>query len=93
MPGVAGELVWFELAEAGGPVSSPLPLSWVSISRWTVPTAAAIAAGDPFAPNAGNAFSCLRSALSCATSSCGGSDLSVTTIWSAIAVVMHAGQS
>jgi hypothetical protein len=78
--------------EVGGFVSRPLFASSASICRWTATTAAAIAAGDPSAPSAGRALSCSSAARSLATSSSEGWDFNVTTIWSAIAVVMQAGQ-
>jgi hypothetical protein len=80
------------VVEAGGFVSSPLFASSASICRCTATTAAAIAAGDPSAPSAGRALSFSSAARSFATSSSEGWDCNVTTIWSAIAVVMHAGQ-
>jgi hypothetical protein len=80
------------VVEVGGFVSSPLFVSSASICCWTATTAAAIAAGDPSAPSAGSALSCSSAARSFATSSSEGCDFNVTTIWSAIAVVMQAGQ-
>jgi hypothetical protein len=80
------------LLELGGLVSSPLFCSAESISCCTVVTSAATAAGVPAAPSAGSAFSCLRSAFSVSRSCWEGWDLSVTTIWSARAVVIQAGQ-
>ena len=81
------------LLELGGLATSPLDFSAESISCCTVPTSVAIAAGVPAAPSAGSAFSCLRSAVSVSRSCCEGWALSVTTIWSASAVVTQAGQS
>jgi hypothetical protein len=68
-------------------VTRPLLCSCVSISCWTAATAAATAPGVALAPSCGSALSCLRSAASCAASSLEGWELSVTTIWSASAVV------
>jgi hypothetical protein len=73
-------------------VIKPLLCSCVSISCWTAATAEATAAGVASDPSSGSASSCLRSAASCAASSLDGCDLSVTTIWSAMAVVRHAVQ-
>jgi hypothetical protein len=80
------------LLELGGLVTRPLDCSAESISFCTVETSEATALGVPAAPSAGNAFSCLRSAFSESRSCREGWALSVTTIWSASAVVMHAGQ-
>lgn len=79
--------------ELGGFVSRPLLWSAVSISCCTVATCEATAAGVPPAPSEGSAFSCFRSFSSVATSVADGWDFSVTTSWSASAVVVHAGQS
>jgi hypothetical protein len=72
--------------------SWPLSLSAVSICFWTAATVAAIAAGDPFAPSDESASSCFSAVWIRCTSSSVGCDLSVTTIWSAIAVVRQYGQ-
>src|SRR5205807_7139918 len=77
--------------DAGGFVSSPLDCSALSISCCTVATWEATAAGVPLAPSEGSAFSCCRSALSVASSCREGWAFSVTTIWSASAVVTQAG--
>ena len=73
-------------------VSRPLSCSCVWISCCTAATAEATVAGVALPPSSGSALSCLRSAASCAVSSLEGSDFSVTTIWSAIAVVRQAVQ-
>lgn len=90
-PDVDEELV-DELFEDGGFANRPLLLSSVWICCWTVPTAAVIAAGVPPAPSDGRPLSCLRSAASFVSNACDGCEVSVTTIWSASAVVMQAGQ-
>jgi hypothetical protein len=77
----------------GGLASSPLLCSADWTSCCTVATWEATAAGVPPAPSAGSAFSCFRSLSSVDTSACVGWDFSVTTSWSASAVVVHAGQS
>ena len=77
----------------GGFVSRPLLCSALSISCCTTATSEATAAGVPPAPSAGNAFSCFRSWVSVAINAAEGWALSVTTIWSARAVVVQAGQS
>lgn len=87
------DVVDVEPEAAGGLVSSPLLCNALWISCWTVPTADATAAGVPPAPNEGSAFNRFRSLSSVATSAAEGCDFSVTTIWSASAVVMQAGQS
>lgn len=84
----AGEVV----VVASGLAGRPLLLIVVSISCWTLSTSAATAAGVPLTPRDGSAFSCLSSMSSSRTSCFDGWDLSVTTIWSAIAVVTQAGQ-
>jgi hypothetical protein len=78
--------------DGGGLARSPLLFSWLSISDCTLATWAATAAGVPPAPSAGKAFSCFRSALSCASRVCDGWAFRVTTSWSAIVVVLQAGQ-
>ena len=78
--------------DGGGLARSPLLFSWVSISDCTLATWAATAAGVPPAPSAGKAFSRFRSALSCPSRACEGWAFKVTTSWSAIAVVLQAGQ-
>jgi hypothetical protein len=70
---------------------SPLAFSWSSICDWTVSTAAAIAAGVPFAPSCWSAPSCCNVASSLRTSAADGCERSVAISWSAIAVVVHAG--
>jgi hypothetical protein len=70
----------------------PLDSSADSTCCCTAPTCAAIAAGVPPAPRAGRASS-FFSADSISSTSCRlGCFVSVTTIWSAIAVVRQAGQ-
>ena len=77
----------------GGFASWPLSASASSICCCTAATWAAIAAGVPFAPSAESAFSCCSAACDLLRRAPGdGCDVSVTTIWSAIAVVRHAGQ-
>jgi hypothetical protein len=75
------------------PVTMPLSVSVVSTACCTAATCAAISAGVASAPSKGNAFSLARAACSFRRSEAGGCLDTVTTIWSAIAVVMHAGQS
>lgn len=91
------EFVEVELVEAlfdaGGLASSPLACRAVSISCCTLPTSEVTALGVPPAPSAGNAFSCFRSFSNAATSAGEGCAVSVTTSWSASAVVVHAGHS
>ena len=79
--------------DATGVVGSPLSSSSVSTSCWTASTCDATAVGVPWAPSAGNAFNCFSAASSFASNAAVGWALSVTTSWSAIAVVVHAGQS
>jgi hypothetical protein len=91
-PGGPVEVVVDEPADVPVTESEPLSLSSVSISCCTVATAAAIAVGVPLAPSLGNAPSWLRSEFSLASRAADGWTESVTTIWSATAVVMQAGQ-
>lgn len=67
------------LLEEGGLASRPLLASCVSISCWTPATSALTAAGVPPAPSADTAFSCFRSAFSCASSAADGWEESVST--------------
>jgi hypothetical protein len=77
----------------GSPVTMPLELSVDSTCCCTAATCAAISAGVASAPRAGSASSRASAACSLFRSSADGCSDTVTTIWSAIAVVMHAGQS
>ena len=80
------------LLELGGFATRPLSCSSVSICCWTAATSAAIALGVPSAPSAGSASSCSGPRSASPAARCDGAAVSVTTIWSAIAVVMQAGQ-
>jgi len=75
------------------PVTMPLSVSVVSTACCTAATCASISAGVASAPNDGRAFSVRNAAWSFRRSSAEGCFDTVTTIWSAIAVVMQAGQS
>jgi hypothetical protein len=79
--------------DLGGFATSPLWFRVVSTSCWTVATWEATTAGVPPAPRAGRAFSCFSACSSLASSARDGCEFSVITIWSAIAVVVQAGQS
>ena len=75
-----------------GAASNPLLVSTISTCRCTVFTTAATAAGVPRSPSNGRTFSSFKICSSCCSSRWDGAAFSVTTIWSAIAVVAQAGQ-
>src|ERR1700759_90553 len=79
--------------DLGGFATSPLWFRVVSTSCWTVATWEATTLGVPPAPRAGRAFSCFRACSSLASRARDGCAFSVITIWSAMAVVVQAGQS
>ena len=75
-----------------GLASRPLSSKSRCTSSCTAWTCAAIALGEPPAPEAAIPSSFCSAALSLVVSSCDGCALIVTTIWSAIAVVTQDGQ-
>jgi hypothetical protein len=75
-----------------GFATCPLARSALSTCVWTVCTCAAIAAAEASAPSELMASSPRSAVWICPTRAGVGCALSVTTIWSAIAVVRHAGQ-
>jgi hypothetical protein len=89
---VVAAVVVVVVVVAGGFATWPLAASASSSCFCTAATVAATAAGVPFAPSVETASSCFSASSIRCTSSAVGSDLSVTTIWSAIAVVTQAGQ-
>jgi hypothetical protein len=91
--GAEGAPVAVLVVELTGLLGSPLASISCSICCCTADTCAATATGVPWAPSCDSAPSFFRSFWSSVSSCVEGCDLSVTTIWSAIAVVIQAGQS
>jgi hypothetical protein len=75
-----------------GAARSPLLLSTVSICCCTPFTTAATAAGVPCTPSRGRTLSSLKICSSWCSTRSDGAAFNVTTIWSARAVVVQAGQ-
>jgi hypothetical protein len=80
------------VVDFGGFVARPLSSRSFWIAFCTSATCLATAAGVPAAPRAEIASSFLSSSLRRCSNSSEGTDLIDSTIWSAIAVVMHDGQ-